>query len=336
MGLCARLLALALLDQPAEAARIIGVRGLAPARWATFFGADGSLSCDGGARRVPKAQVNDDFCDCKDGSDDPGTAACATSPAGRSFFCGNRGFESATVFSSRVNDGVCDCCDGSDEWSAAGAAACANTCAAAAAAASGQGAAARAPDAAALRRGAQQRKLYVQQAQQARATLGSVLDGGVYGSEGAYYGLVGQCFTIKSGVFTYKACPYGNATQSEIRKKTKEWDAGLHEILVGQWEGLGVDESGTHLMKFGGGDMCGDTPRSLTVRVSCGGNVFGDNEILSEKEPTQCQYVMEMRSPAACDAAALAAANLDANGEPLASVEPEAAEEDEVVWHDEL
>ena len=28
-------------------------------------------------------------------------------------------------------------------------------------------------------------------------------------------------------------------------------------------EGLGVDESGTHLMKFGGGEMCGDTPRSL-------------------------------------------------------------------------
>ena len=91
----------------------------------------------------------------------------------------------------------------------------------------------------------------------------------VYGSEGAYYGLVGQCFTIKSGVFTYKACPYGNATQSEIRKKTKEWDAGLHEILVVQWEGLGVDYSGTPLMNFGGSDIFGDTPPSPPLRVSC-------------------------------------------------------------------
>ena len=40
-----------------------------------------------GSDSVPFDMVNDDYCDCKDGSDEPGTAAC---PNG-SFYCSNRG-----------------------------------------------------------------------------------------------------------------------------------------------------------------------------------------------------------------------------------------------------
>ncbi|KAI5963882.1 hypothetical protein KGF57_001157 [Candida theae] len=71
-------------------------------------------------------QINDDICDCPDGSDEPGTNACPNPPA--KFFCVNEGFFSNYIDQSRVNDGVCDydlCCDGSDEWKLGG---CENKC----------------------------------------------------------------------------------------------------------------------------------------------------------------------------------------------------------------
>ncbi|KAF3988763.1 hypothetical protein FT663_03851 [Candidozyma haemuli var. vulneris] len=64
-------------------------------------------------------QINDDICDCPDGSDEPGTAACSSIRSKEGFYCSNEGYFPGYIQNFKVNDGVCDyevCCDGSDEW----------------------------------------------------------------------------------------------------------------------------------------------------------------------------------------------------------------------------
>ncbi|KAG4167681.1 hypothetical protein ERO13_A13G211300v2 [Gossypium hirsutum] len=96
--------------------------GISPQDENYYKSSSDTISCKDGSKKFSKSQFNDDFCDCLDGTDEPGTSACPTAK----FYCKNAGHIPQFLFSSRVNDGICDCCDGSDEYD--GQVKCPNMC----------------------------------------------------------------------------------------------------------------------------------------------------------------------------------------------------------------
>ena len=69
------------------------LRGVAPeltSSWTDF-------KCDGNA--LPLHKVNDNYCDCTDGSDEPGTSACSfVDQENKAFYCPNTGHLPTQIF----------------------------------------------------------------------------------------------------------------------------------------------------------------------------------------------------------------------------------------------
>lgn len=53
------------------------VRGVRPELADKYEPVDGEFACLDGSKRIAYAAVNDDFCDCPDGSDEPGAICSA-------------------------------------------------------------------------------------------------------------------------------------------------------------------------------------------------------------------------------------------------------------------
>ena len=70
-----------------------------------------TFECFDGSKIISLKSLNDNYLDCSDGSDEPGTSAF---PNG-TFFCKNDGIASQIIPKWSIGDGICDCDDGSDE-----------------------------------------------------------------------------------------------------------------------------------------------------------------------------------------------------------------------------
>ncbi|XP_060802077.1 uncharacterized protein LOC132902134 [Amyelois transitella] len=90
------------------------IRGVYYKQMPAYRPAGGEFKCLHSDKKIPYEQVNDDYCDCDDSTDEPSTRAC---PNG-TFYCEtqHRLKPINMISTSKVNDGICDCCDGSDEW----------------------------------------------------------------------------------------------------------------------------------------------------------------------------------------------------------------------------
>ena len=75
-------------------------RGVAPPLLHLYVSSDEQFTCLKSNETILRSRINDDYCDCADGSDEPGTNACPKSL----FYCKHN---EQKIPSSQVNDGIC-------------------------------------------------------------------------------------------------------------------------------------------------------------------------------------------------------------------------------------
>lgn len=287
------------------------VRGIPVESQAKFAAqrVNGVFVCSDGSREFADTAVNDDFCDCPDGSDEPGTSACAGLPAvslakGWGFACnwwqpaltveiaGGGHIDNIEavwgilVRHSAVNDGICDCCAGEDEWH--GVVVCPDRCQ--------EEETQENVHLARARDGAAAREKYVKMAPAFRykPKFRSV-DGG---PDGVFLAAAQQCYNLDDTDFTYKLCLFDKVVQ---KRKGHETSLGKD----GKWA--------THLWEDGktlrndytrfimeDGEYCwaSKQKRRAEIIFECS----PEPALTSVQEMQVCVYTFVLQTPAGCNA----------------------------------
>ncbi|ELU10800.1 hypothetical protein CAPTEDRAFT_200240 [Capitella teleta] len=261
-------------------------------KWSQFYGRNnGTFRCITSKEMIPFSHLNDDYCDCEDHSDEPGTAACQNSR----FYCRFQLSHGPAkwVPSSCVGDGLCDCCDGSDEWQEAslpdhvqlndGAvhngirqAPCSDHC---------QELRQQDHDLQMMRkRGSELKKAYIE------AAKDQIDSSEYYGPKNVFYKLSLECFSTKADKYKYELCPFRKAEQQD----------GSAVTNIGRsasW--ITKDPLRGYKLRMTGGDTrgCPDHgSRETIVLMQCGLT----DAIVSLSEAERCLYHIDFITPAAC------------------------------------
>lgn len=246
---------------------------------------EGLFTCLDGKQKVLFDKVNDNACDCSDGSDEPGTSACNFH-----FYCEP---EHRYLKSNLVNDGVCDCCDGSDEWRGfvlseenklpkegpnVHFSPCFDRCY--------DYDLKKEAEEDSVHQGEELKLQYIKEA----ANLPDE-ERSLFGANGEYYRLSKVCFKYRSPSYVYELCPFQKATQ----------DDGMNEnpVSLGKNGLLNFEdpEKPKLLMPNGLGSGCpNNRGRQTEVHFKCG----VADEITYVQEPSTCIYRFDFTTPAAC------------------------------------
>lgn len=284
-----------MVDKVEQLSRAIPVpRGVHPSAAGQYLeDLIGMFQCLQSKEKIPLEQVNDNYCDCQDSTDEPGTNAC---PDGR-FFCQvqlpQRGPQ--WVHASKVNDGICDCCDGSDEWAgqevppliqlkgkrgAVFHTPCTDRC--------GDIKQLMADERRIREQGLTQQQRYRDAAKQL-----SHREQQNYGPGGIFYLLSQQCHEHATREYKYVVCPFQSVKQSNTAFSSTS------NTVLGRSAAWAQQKPGDFLLTMGGGDatLCPDgQPRQTQLRFLCG----LEDRVISIHEDEKCRYFIKFSSPAAC------------------------------------
>ena len=236
------------------------------------------LISGGAAVAIPPDRVDDDYCDCADGSDEPHTAACSGIASTSRFVCERDASDHGPISipSSRVGDSVCDCCDGSDEATVS----CPNRCAAL--------------EAAQAKRVAERSEGIRLRDRAAAWASSSALSSEVMkgAPHPAFAALVGKCFHTSTDEYRYELCLFDHALQKKLRERTGGTSLGRRWSW--QHEGGGAPAG-----VLAGGERCSGVhvDRSLIVHFECSSHGDSMGEI-AERSP--CVYEVTLSTAAAC------------------------------------